>query len=228
MSVLKGLYYIVVMAPRVLFNPNAFKYTFFTILYVIGTSCQAQEAQNILAFGDSLTAGYGLNPGEGFTDQLERKLTSEQQNITVINAGVSGDTSSGGLSRLEWLLDSTENIDLVILALGANDALRGIKPEITRQNVDKMVGILNSRKIPVLLVGMIAPPNLGQVYGNKFNSIYPDIAKKYDVPLYPFFLDGVAGIRELNQSDLMHPNPLGVKLIVEKITPYVLESLNRK
>jgi len=226
-SVLKGLYYIVVMAPRALFNPNAFKYTFFTILYVIASASHAQEAKKIIAFGDSLTAGAGLDQGEGFTDQLEDTLNQYGLKVDVVNAGVSGDTSSGGLARLEWVLDSVDNIDLVILELGANDALRGLPPKITRRNIDKMVSILKERKIPTLLAGMVAPPNFGEQFISEYNPIFPDVAKKYDVLLYPFFLDGVAGIRELNQSDLMHPNPRGVKIIVDKIAPYVLEALVR-
>ncbi|MEZ5756923.1 MAG: arylesterase [Emcibacteraceae bacterium] len=224
---MKGLYYNVVKAPRALFNPNAFKYTFFTILYVIASTCHAQEAKKIIAFGDSLTAGAGLVQGEGFTDQLEDTLNQYGLKVDVLNAGVSGDTSSGGLARLEWVLDSVDNIDLVILELGANDALRGLPPRITRQNIDKMVSILKERKIPTLLAGMIAPPNFGEQFTSEYNPIFPDVAKKYDVLLYPFFLDGVIGDRELNQSDLMHPNPRGVKIIVDKIAPYVLEALVR-
>jgi acyl-CoA thioesterase-1 len=182
--------------------------------------------KNILAFGDSLTAGYGLGPGEGFTDQLERTLNEQGINVKVANAGVSGDTTSSGLSRLEWVLVSASDLDLVILALGGNDALRGIQPEITRKNMDKMVSILKEKNIPTLIAGMMAPPNLGPQYGDKFNTIYSDIAKKYDVAIYPFFLDGVAGFLELNQNDRIHPNPKGVKIITEKMSPSIIEILN--
>ena len=117
-------------------------------------------------------------------------------------------------------------MDLVILALGGNDALRGIQPEITRQNMDKMVSILKEKNIPILIAGMMAPPNLGPQYGDKFNTIYSDMAKKYDVAIYPFFLDGVAGFLELNQNDRIHPNPKGVKIITEKMSPSIIEILN--
>lgn len=225
MSKLQMLYNYVITTTIAIFKHIAIKCTFFTILYALSTTVHAQEMKKILAFGDSLTAGYGLGPGEGFTDQLEDTLNENGQSVTVINAGVSGDTSSGGLSRLEWVLASTPNIDLVILALGANDALRGIQPEITRGNIDKMVSILKDKNIPIMIAGMMAPPNLGAIYGEKFNSIYPDTATKYDVTLYPFFLDGVAGFIELNQNDRIHPNPEGVKIITGKMTPTIIDSL---
>ena len=198
----------------------------FGSLYVAINPLHAQETKKILAFGDSLTAGYGLGPGEGFTDQLERTLNAKGANVTVQNAGVSGDTTSGGLSRLDWVLASTPDVDLVILALGGNDALRGIQPEITRNNIEKMVKILKDKNIPVMIAGMMAPPNLGPLYSQKFNSIYPDMAKKYDVALYPFFLEGVAGFIELNQSDRIHPNPKGVAIITEKISKSIITILN--
>ena len=166
---------------------------------------QGYAQEKILAFGDSLTAGYGLDPGEGFTDELERVINTLGSSVTVINAGVSGDTSSGGLSRLEWVLDSFKNIDLVILALGANDALRGIQPKITAQNIDQMAKILKKRNIPTVIAGMLAPPNLGKVYGTKFNNIYPSTSKKYGMVLYPFLLDGVAGIIAVSYTHLTLP-----------------------
>ena len=225
------LYNNVSTTPVAIFNHIAIKRLIFTIITVFGSlyvaisPIHAQEIKNILAFGDSLTAGYGLGPGEGFTDQLERTLNEKGPNVKVANAGVSGDTTSGGLSRLEWVLASTSDVDLVILALGGNDALRGIQPDITRQNMDKMVKILKEKNIPTLIAGMVAPPNLGTQYGKSFNSIYPDMAKKYDVALYPFFLDGVAGFIELNQNDRIHPNPKGVKIITEKMAPNIISVL---
>ena len=226
------LYNNVSITPIAIFKHSAIKRLVFTIITVFGSlyvsliPLHAQEMKNILAFGDSLTAGYGLGPGEGFTDQLERTLNEKGLNVKVANAGVSGDTTSGGLSRLEWVLASASDVDLVILALGGNDALRGIQPEITRQNMDKMVSILKEKNIPTLIAGMMAPPNLGPQYGDKFNTIYSDMAKKYDVAIYPFFLDGVAGFLELNQNDRIHPNPKGVKIITEKMSPSIIEILN--
>ncbi|MBL4601904.1 MAG: arylesterase, partial [Emcibacteraceae bacterium] len=137
--------------------------------------------------------------------------------------GVSGDTSSAGMARLEWVLSSYDDLDLVIVLFGGNDALRGLHPDMTRRNMDKMIGILKEKNIPTLIAGMVAPPNMGQVYGNNFNSIYSEVAKKYETALYPFYLDGVAGILELNQNDRIHPNEDGVKHIVERLTPIVYE-----
>lgn len=173
-----------------------------------------------MAFGDSLTAGYGLPDGESFTAQLERALIGQGFDIEVINAGVSGDTTSSGLDRLEWALG--DNPDFVILELGANDGLRAIDPALTRANLDKMLAILTERDLPTLLTGMYAPPNLGRDYGEAFNAIYPDLAAQYDVPLYPFFLDGVATVAELNQADGIHPNAQGVAVIVERLLPDVI------
>lgn len=179
----------------------------------------------VLAFGDSLTAGYGLSADQGFTHQLEQELNRHGHNVKVINGGVSGDTSSGGLSRLEWVLSSSKKPDLLILELGANDALRGIDPDITRANIEKILIILQKAQVKALVVGMLAPPNMGGEYGDKFNRIFPELSRKYNDDLYPFFLEGVAGIAKLNQSDDMHPNPEGVAVIVKRIAPYILKSL---
>ncbi|TIW78571.1 MAG: arylesterase, partial [Mesorhizobium sp.] len=149
------------------------------------------EPFKIVGFGDSLMAGFGLGPGQGFTDKLQAALRARGHDVTVADAGVSGDTSSGGLARLDWSVpDGTQ---LVILELGANDMLRGVSPDITRKNLDAMLGKLKERKIAVLLAGMRAAPNLGADYQNAFDAIFPNLAGKYAVPLYPFFLDGVAG-----------------------------------
>lgn len=191
-------------------------------------SSESDDQISILAFGDSLTAGYGLPAGEGFTDQLQVWLRQEiGDHVSVINAGVSGDTSSGGRSRLDWALAPINGgkPDLVILELGANDALRGVAPEITRQNMDAMVKTLTERDIPVLIAGMLASPSWGPEYEAAFNSIFPDLAQKYDVSLYPFFLDGVATISNLNQSDGIHPTKEGVAIIIEKMGPYVKDAL---
>lgn len=184
----------------------------------------------ILAFGDSLTAGYGLPAGEGFTDKLEIWLNeNSDKSIKVYNGGVSGDTTSGGRARLDWGMAPIKGgkPDLVILSLGGNDALRGVTPDITRANIDAMVKSLTEKNIPMLLAGMMATPSWGAEYVKAFDSIYPDMAAKYGVPLYPFFLDGVAADPTLNQSDGIHPNEEGVAIIVSKIGPKVLEVLSR-
>jgi acyl-CoA thioesterase-1 len=174
---------------------------------------------SIVALGDSLTAGYGLDPGEAFPEQLERALRERGHDVTVANAGVSGDTASDGLARLEWSVPA--DADIVIVELGANDALRGIDPKVTREALTRIVDALKQRGQTVLLAGMLAPPNLGRDYGSAFNSIYPDLAARFDVPLYPFFLEGVAAQRSLNQADGIHPTAQGVDRIVQGILPAV-------
>lgn len=174
----------------------------------------------IVAFGDSLTAGYMLGPDEGFVPQLQKALRAKGHNdVEVRNAGVSGDTSAGGLSRLDWSVGA--ETDAVILEFGANDALRGIDPTLTRQNLDQMIRTLQARHIRVLLVGMLAPPNMGVDYSRAFNPIYPDLARDFDLDLYPFFLEGVAAQPSLTLSDGMHPNAQGIALMVEGILPKV-------
>ncbi|MER9731407.1 arylesterase [Mesorhizobium sp. M0217] len=177
------------------------------------------ETFTIVGFGDSLMAGFGLGPGDGFTDKLQAALRAKGHDVTVANAGVSGDTSSGGLARLDWSV--SDGTRLVILELGANDMLRGVSPSITEKNLDDMLAKLKARKIAVLLAGMRAAPNLGADYQNAFDAIYPKLAAKYDVPLYPFFLDGVAGQSGLQLEDGLHPNPKGVAVMVERILPAV-------
>ncbi len=222
------LYYKNLNLQITLIKLNAMKCAFIAmIVYFCGSVAISAENKTILAFGDSLTAGYGLPTEDSFTVQLESKLNSRGLPATVINAGVSGDTTSGGFSRLEWVLSSYTDIDLVILTLGGNDALRGIDPKVTRNNMDKMTKILTSRNIPTLIGGMMAPPNLGQIYGKDFNSIYTDIADKYEVPLYPFFLDGVAGILEFNQADTIHPNKKGVDIITERLASVIINLVGR-
>ena len=193
-----------------------------------GAGARAGDAKIILGIGDSLMAGYGLNHPDSFPAQLQKHLRAKGFDVTVVNAGVSGDTSTGGRSRLAWTIDGQPGKpDLVILELGANDALRGISPDLTRDNLDWMLGQLKKRGIPVLFAGMMAPPNMGEDYVTAFDAIYPELAKKYDVTFYPFFLDGVAADPNLNQGDGMHPNPKGVKIIVKKITPYVIRALDK-
>ncbi|MDR6819424.1 acyl-CoA thioesterase-1 [Neorhizobium sp. 2083] len=172
------------------------------------------RAIQLVGFGDSLMAGYQLAPSESYTAQLEAALKAKGENIVVTNAGVSGDTTAGGLSRIDWSVP--DGTDGVILELGANDALRGISPDQSEKNLDAILARLKERKIPVFLVGILAPPNMGGDYAEKFNPIYKRLADKYAVPLYPFFLDGVATISSLQLSDGMHPNAKGVAVMVEK------------
>ena len=182
---------------------------------LLGGVAAAAETMRIVALGDSLTAGYGLDAEASFPVRLEAALKARGHDVEVINAGVSGDTSRGGLERLDWAVP--DGTDAVIVELGANDALRGIEPGATRANLEGIVEQLVGRGIAVLIAGMQAPPNLGEVYATEFNAIYPDLAERYDVPLYPFFLAGVAAERKLNQSDGMHPNEAGVEAIVERM-----------
>ncbi len=180
----------------------------------------AAETLRILALGDSLTAGFGLAPGQGFAPQLQRALAAGGLAAEVFDAGVSGDTSAGGLARLEWAL--ADRPDLVILELGANDMLRGVDPAETRANLDAILSRLRAAEARVLLAGMRAAPNLGADYGGDFERIYPDLAAKHGVPLYPFFLEGVAADPSLTLADGLHPNAAGVAEIVRRILPHVL------
>lgn len=171
----------------------------------------------IVALGDSLTAGYGLAAKDGFVPQLQAALTKNGVAAVIANAGVSGDTASDGLARLDWSVP--QGTDAVIVELGANDMLRGIKPEVTRAALDTILQRLTARHISVLLCGMRAAPNLGAEYAEAFERIYPELAVKYGVLLYPFFLDGVAADPSLTQHDGLHPNPAGVGVIVRRILP---------
>jgi acyl-CoA thioesterase-1 len=182
------------------------------------------EPLRIVAFGDSLSAGYELPPEDAFPNQLQAALKAQGRDVTVENAGVSGDTSTGGLERLDWSVP--DGTALVILELGANDALRGIDPALTRANIDAMLTRLAERGIGVVLAGMLAPPNMGAAYADAFNAIYPDMAAKHGVPLYPFFMDGVITKPDLLLDDGIHPNAEGVARIVEGILPLVVAALD--
>lgn len=184
----------------------------------------AAEPIRIVGFGDSLMAGYNLGPDEGFPQKLEAALKARGHDVSVANAGVSGDTTSGGLSRLDWSVP--DGTDLVILELGANDMLRGVSPQITEENLDRMMASLKARGIGIVLAGMLAAPNLGPDYATAFNGIYPKLAAKYGVPLVPFFLDGVAANPSLQLDDGLHPNAAGVDRMVEGALP-VIEPLIR-
>ena len=192
---------------------------------IIAAGPAVAEPVTIVALGNSLTAGYQLGPGEGFPAQLEAHLRSEGYDVTVTDAGVSGDTTSGGRSRLDWSVGP--EADGVILALGGNDALRGLPPETTRQNLTAMLDRLDERGIPVLLAGMLAPPNLGEDYGKEFAAIYADLAKERDIIFYPFFLEGVAADPAFNLADGIHPTAEGITVIVGNMLPYAKDLVER-
>lgn len=185
----------------------------------LGPASAQQSAVQLVGFGDSLMAGYELAPSESYTAQLETALKATGKDVVVTNAGVSGDTTSGGLSRVDWSVP--DGTDGVILELGANDALRGIAPEQSEKNLDSILARLKERNIPVLLVGIMAPPNMGGEYAERFNGIYARLAAKYGVPLYPFFLDGVVTVQGTQLEDGMHPNAKGVGIMVERSLPTV-------
>ncbi len=188
-------------------------------LMILGDGVATAETIQILALGDSLTAGYGLERRDSFPVQLERALIEADTDAVVSNGGVSGDTSAGGRARLTWVL--AEKPHVAIVELGANDGLRGLDPATTFANLDAIVARLLEAGVAVLLTGMQAPPNLGRDYGRAFAALYPRLATKHGVVLYPFFLEGVATIPALNQDDAIHPNADGVAVIVKRIVPYV-------
>ncbi|EJN07909.1 lysophospholipase L1-like esterase [Bradyrhizobium sp. YR681] len=180
---------------------------------------EATKPVKLVVLGDSLSAGLGLPAQQAFPTKLQKALQAKGIAVDMTNAGVSGDTSSGGRDRLDWSVP--DGTDGVIIELGANDALRGIDPDLTRTALTDIVQRLKARKISVMLCGMLAPPNYGAEYAARFNSIYPDLAKQFEVPLYPFFLDGVAADAKLNQADGIHPTAEGVDIIVGNIMPTV-------
>lgn len=184
----------------------------------------AADSVRLLALGDSLTAGFGLPKEDAFTTKLARALLAKGYQVEVIDAGVSGDTTAGGLARLDWALADKPNV--AIVALGGNDGLRGLEPAETRSNMDAILKKLSDRKIPAMVAGMMAPPNLGREFGAEFNAVFPEVAAKYSALLYPFFLDGVAAERALNQPDGIHPNAAGVDVIVGRMLPSVIELIN--
>lgn len=193
---------------------------FLAILTMISPAAHAQT-KRIVALGDSLTAGYGLQAGEDFATRLQEALIKEGLSVKIDNAGVSGDTTAGGLSRVDWAIEGEPKPDLVLVALGANDMLRGIDPAVTKDNLAKILDKLKEKDIPAFLIGMRSPTNMGPFFQTKFDKIFKELSKEYDVPLYPFFLDGVAMKADLNLQDGMHPNAKGIDVIVEKITPAV-------
>ena len=194
-------------------------------VFAPGFAAAADKPVKIVVLGDSLSAGYGLSGPDAFPSKLATALKARGTAVEMINAGVSGDTATGGLGRLDWSVP--DNADAVIVELGANDALRGVNPEVTRQSLESILQKLKSRNIPVLLAGMLAPPNMGPEYVRDFNGIFPALAEKFGVVFYPFFLDGVAADAKLNQPDGLHPTPAGVDVIVARILPKVEELIGR-
>ncbi|MEL6545538.1 MAG: arylesterase [Myxococcota bacterium] len=194
------------------------------IFTALGTSAQAATTR-IVALGDSLTAGYGLPKADAFPAKLQAALKAAGHDVLIENAGVSGDTSTGGKQRLDWALSNTPKI--VIVELGANDALRGVDPSLTEKNLDAILTSLAKRGMTVVLAGMQAPRNFGPEYAKEFDAIYPRLAKKHNVLLYPFFLEGVAMKPTLNQADGIHPTAKGVDLIVQSILPTIEKALSR-
>ena len=190
-------------------------------LALTSVEARAKDAIKLVVFGDSLTAGLGVAPQDNFPAQLQRALTANGKRIEVFNSGVSGDTTSAGLDRFDWAIP--DDADAVIVELGANDALRGVDPAIAQANLSQVLDKLAARKLPVLLTGMLAPPNWGEAYATHFNAIFPELAARYKVLLYPFFLDGVVMDKTLNQPDGIHPTAKGVAAIVARITPKVDE-----
>ncbi len=203
--------------------------TLFVVAWMSFATAQAETAKpgklHLVALGDSLTAGYGLSPRDGFVPQLEAALAARGYQVKVHNGGVSGDTSSGGLARLDWVVGP--HAQAVIIELGANDMLRGISPKVTEKNLRAMIEKLQARGLPILLAGMLAAPNLGPQYENQFNNLYPRLAREYGLVYYPFFLDGVAANPKLNLGDGIHPNADGIAIIVDKILPSVERLLAR-
>ena len=187
---------------------------------------KAVDSIRLMVLGDSLTAGYGLPERDAFPSKLQAALRLSGINAKVINAGVSGDTTAGALARISWAL--SDKPTHVLVELGANDALRGIDPRTTRRNLGAIVEKLQAAGVKVMLAGMYAPPNWGKEYAVDFRRLYPDIAKKYGIGIYPFFLDGVAAERTLNQPDGIHPNEKGVTIIVKRILPSVRRLLGAR
>lgn len=194
------------------------------LLFMMIQAAQAQ-AVTIFVLGDSLTAGYGLQPSDAFPVKLEAALKAKGFDARVINAGVSGDTALDGLSRLDWSL--SDDVNAVIVELGANDALRGLPPAQAEEALDGILAKLAEKQLPVLVAGMQAPPNMGPDYQKAFDGMYPRLAAKYGALLYPFFLDGVAAEAKLNQADGLHPNPAGVDIVVARMLPSVEQLITR-
>jgi len=199
-----------------------------SLVAVKGPKSAEEADQLILALGDSLYAGYRLDRGEGFPEELQNNLVDAGLNAYVFNAGVSGDTSAAGRSRLKFALEGlSRKPDLVVMGLGGNDMLRGIDPQQTRQNLEAMLQTLEAQNIPVVLTGMLAAPNLGPDYAGQFNPIFPSLAKKYDAALYPFFMQEVVGNQELFLDDGIHPTAEGIDKIAAAVAPIIVKALKK-
>ena len=193
----------------------------FTLMVILAMTApvSAAETQRVLMLGDSLTAGYGLGPGDGLVDQLQKRADDTGLSVRFINAGVSGDTTKGGLARLDWAL--AEGADKAVVALGGNDMLRGLSPADSFQNLRGILERLRQDNIEVLLAGMLAPANMGAEYQTDFDALYPALAEEFDVIYMPFFLQDVALVPRLNQPDGLHPNREGVAIMVDNMMPYI-------
>jgi acyl-CoA thioesterase-1 len=197
----------------------------FLVLCLAAVAGHAQGGPvKIAILGDSLTAGFGVSPKQAFPAQLQAALGRRARHVTILNHGVSGDTMAGGLARVDWML--ADKPDIVLVELGANDALRALDPAAAERNLDTIITKLKEAGVTVWLAGMLAPRNYGPEYAAQFDGLYKRLADKHGVPLYPFFLDGVAQDRALNQPDGIHPNPAGVEVIVDRILPFITKNLD--
>jgi acyl-CoA thioesterase-1 len=195
------------------------------VILLVSGSANAQSAPiKIAVLGDSLAAGYGVTPEQAFPARLEALLKARGRKVTILNQGVSGDTTAGGLDRVDWML--ADKPDIVLVELGGNDALRGLDPATTEKNLAAIVEKLQAAHVTVWLAGMMAPRNLGSDYVTAFDGLYKRIADKYKVPLYPFILDGVAQDPALNQADGLHPNPKGAQIVADRLLPFVTKNLD--
>jgi acyl-CoA thioesterase-1 len=199
-----------------------------TVLFLVLLPVSQAHAQSapikIAILGDSLTAGFGVKPAESFPARLDVALKTQGRNVTVLNHGVSGDTTAGGLDRIDWMM--ADKPDIVLVELGANDALRGTDPAVTEKNLDAIVAKLKAAGVTVWLAGMLAPRNFGSDYAAKFDGLYKRIAEKYQVPLYPFILDGIAQDPVYIQADGLHPNPKGAQVLADNLLPFVTKNLD--
>ncbi len=202
-----------------------FKKCIIKIIILCLVAFGANAENKVVLFGDSLMAGYGLNKEDHLSTVLQKNLNNNGLDVKVVNASVSGDTTAGGLNRINWTL-SEKNIDILVLGLGANDMLRGIKPNETKENLEKIIKIIIDKNIKIILTGMIAPESHGKEYRDKFNKIYTDLSDKYSLIFLPFLLEGVALKPELNLEDGMHPNPKGVQIISKNIEKKISSIIN--